>query len=129
MRISVRSLTRCVVQDGGERSSLRLVDESGEPIELDVSASDANAIATTLPLMLKGPMQDHRRQVMPLEGWRIEPTSDGSRIMMTFTADDGFEVCFSAEPEACVSLVSALNTVPGEVGVTSLPDLSMQTFR
>lgn len=113
MKISARSLTRCVVQDGGERISLRLIDDGGESIDLDVSASDANAIAATLPQMLKASLQDRYREdnlrrVMPLEGWQIEPMPDESRIMMTFTADDGFQVSFSTEPEACASLVSAL---------------------
>lgn len=113
MRITASSLSRCVVRDDGKRVSLRLVDDKGESVELDVSASDANAIAMTLPLMLKESLHEtyrekNQRQTMPLEGWQIEPTADGSQIMMTFTADDGFEICFSTEPEACASLGSAL---------------------
>ena len=48
--IQARSLTTCSVVKGGDSISLGLVDGAGQPVELKVSASDACAIAMTLPL-------------------------------------------------------------------------------
>lgn len=113
MKISARALTRCVVRKGGDSISLGLVDEDGGSVELEVSASDACAIAMTLPQLLKNSLKekyhdDSLRYVFPLDGWQVEATSDGAQVIVTLTTDGGFEVSFSTQPEICGSLGSAL---------------------
>lgn len=54
MKIETSSLGTCAVVKGGDKISLGLVDENGQPIEIKISASEACAIAMTLPSLLKG---------------------------------------------------------------------------
>ena len=113
MKIQARSLTTCSVVKGGDSISLGLVDGAGQPVELKVSASDACAIAMTLPTLLKKSLAEKYqdptlRYVFPLQTWQVETVSDGSQIIVTLTTSHGFEVCFGTRPETCRSLGTAL---------------------
>jgi hypothetical protein len=113
MKIDARGLTGCSVVEGGERISLGMVDEKGEALELKVSASDACAIAMTLPTLLNLSMKEKFRDeslryVFPLDDWKIETASDGKQIIVTLTTGQGYEVSFASPPDACRLLGSAL---------------------
>lgn len=118
MEIEARGLRNCSVMEGGERISLGMVDENGQPLELKVSASDACAIAMTLPRLLNLSMKekfrdDSVRYVFPLDDWKVETTSDGKQVIVTLTTGQGYEVSFASPPDTCRLLGSAL-TVPLE---------------
>lgn len=113
MKISASRLTRGRVQNDGESISLGLLDQNGKSFELEVSAADAGEIAVTLGQMVRDSFDKETgaspiREALPLSGWAIDATPDGTKIIMTFTADGGFEVSFVTEPAACLSLGSAL---------------------
>lgn len=115
MKINASHLTRCLVDDDGQRISLRLVDQNGEPFELALSAQDASEIAATLPQMLRASFDERARDsrvrsALPLNGWALEATPDGAQIIMTLTAESGLEFSFATEPAACASLGSALTS-------------------
>ena len=114
MKIEASSLTTCSVVDGGERIALCLVDENGEPVEIEVSASDACAIAMTLPRLVRDSLvekyrDDSLRYVFPLDDWQVEAASDGHQLILTFTTGHGFEVSFVTPRDICRSLGSALH--------------------
>lgn len=114
MKIEASSLTTCTVVNGGDSISLGLVDGFGRPVEIKVSASDACAIAMTLPgLLKKSLLEKYRdpslRYVFPLDSWQVETASDGSQVIMTLTTGTGFEVSFGSGPDTCRSLGSALH--------------------
>lgn len=114
MKIEASSLTNCSVVNGGERIALCLVDENGEPVEIEVSASDACAMAMTLPRLVRDSLvekyrDDTLRYVFPLDDWQVETASDGRQLILTFTTGHGFEVSFVTPPDTCRSLGSALH--------------------
>lgn len=114
MKIEASSLTNCSVVNGGERIALRLVDENGEPVEIEVSASDACAMAMTLPRLVRDSLvekyrDDTLRYVFPLDDWQVEAASDGRQLILTFATGHGFEVSFVTPLDTCRSLGSALH--------------------
>lgn len=114
MKIDARSLTKCSVEDDGETISLGLVDDNGQAVELKVSASDASAMAMTLPRLLKNAIQekhkdDSLRYVFPLDNWQIEAASDGKQVIVTLMTGSGFEVSFVTKPDTCRSIGIALS--------------------
>lgn len=114
MKIETSSLGTCAVVKGGDKISLGLVDENGQPIEIKISASDACAIAMTLPRLLKSSLKerycdDTLRYVFPLDQWQVEAASDGRQVILTFATGQGYEVSFSTKPEMCRTLGSALH--------------------
>lgn len=125
MKIETSALSTCSVVKGGDRISLGLVDEEGRPIEVKMSASDACAIAMTLPSLLKKSIKekyqdDSLRYVFPLDQWQVEVASDGNQVIVTLMTGHGFEVSFSTKPEMCRSLGTALQDST-EYSATSAP--------
>lgn len=113
MKIDARQLTQCRVVEGGDEISLGLIAGNGEAVELKVSASDACAMAMTLPRLLKASIKEKYRDnslryVFPLDGWQVETASDGKQVIVTLTTGNGFEVSFASNPETGRSLGSAL---------------------
>lgn len=113
MKIDARALTDCFVTEGGDAISLGLVDDNGQAVELKVSASDASAIAMTLPRLLKDSIQekykdDSLRYVFPLDDWQIEAASDGKQVIVTLMTGGGFEVSFVTKPDMCKLIGIAL---------------------
>ena len=99
---------------GGDSISLGLVDGNGQPVELEVSTSDACAMAMMLPRLLKNSIREKYRDeslryVFPLDSWQVETSSDGTQIIVTLTTGNGFEVSFTSKPATCRSLGSALS--------------------
>lgn len=113
MKIEANSLGTCAVVKGGERISLGLVDAQGRNVEIQVSASDACAIAMTLPRLLRHSLTEKYRDpslryIFPLDTWQVEAASDGRQVILTFATGGGFEVSFATRPTTCRSLGSAL---------------------
>lgn len=67
----------------------------------------------TLPRLLRTSLQTKYhdpslRYVFPLDSWKVEAASSGTQVILTFATQGGFEVSFSASPETCPLLGSAL---------------------
>lgn len=123
MKIEASSLTSCSVVKGGDSISLGLIDETGRSVEVKVSASDAGALAMTLPKLLKKSLKEKYqdpslRYVFPLDAWQVETSTDGSHLIVTLTTDGGFEVSFATRPDVCKSLGSALSDSTEAQGTT-----------
>jgi len=113
LKIETSSLGTCSIAKGGDRLSLGFVDENGRDVEIKISAVDACAIAMTLPRLLRNSLWEKYhdtslRYAFPLDTWQVEAASDGPQVILTFATGAGFEVSFSANPQTCSSLGSAL---------------------
>lgn len=113
MKIEIGSLAACGVSSGGN-IVLGLKDSAGAPVELRISPEDAHSIAMTLPNLLDSSLRqryrdDSLRYAVPLEVWKVEASSDGSEVIMTFTAMGGFAVSFATRAEMCRTLALALS--------------------
>ena len=109
MKITLRELTTCGVQPGGEALELNFVDATGTEICLQVPFDHAQAMAMTLPRLLDLALKQvtgnpQARYVFPLGRWSIETASDDNCLITTLSTEDGFEVSFGMPPEACRSL-------------------------
>lgn len=113
MKLGTCDLTRYLLDGDKNTISLCLLDQNGDPVELEMSVADASEIATAVPLMLSESfarrIRDSRiRAAIPLDGWSLESTSDGAQVIVTFTAEGGLVFSFATEPAACRSLGTAL---------------------
>lgn len=111
---------------GGDGISLRLVDQDGEAIELEVSASEARAIVMTLPQLLNNSLKekyrdDSLRYVFPLDGWQVEASPHGAQVIVTLTTGEGYEVSFAILSEIWDSLGSALRENTNYPGAGAVP--------
>lgn len=113
MKLGTCDLTRYLLDGDKNTISLCLLDQNGDPVELEMPVANASEIAAAVPLMLSEPfarrIRDSRiRAAIPLDGWPLETTSDGARVIVTFTAEGGLVFSFATGPAACRSLGTAL---------------------
>jgi hypothetical protein len=96
----------------GETLQLDFVDTRGIPITLLLPFDQARELTTSLPTLLtyalRAPTQDSNpRHVFALDRWHVEVTPD-SRLMITLTSSDGFEVSFGMTRQECLALARGL---------------------
>jgi glutamine synthetase len=113
MNIAIKSLTTCSATRDGELVELRFVDAAGCSRSLEMTFSDAQSIAMTLPRLLAGALQrltgsDQARYVFALGTWTVEPARNTESIIATLATEDGFQVSFAVPREACRGLAWAL---------------------
>ena len=109
MNFAIKSLTTCSTKDGGELVELSFVDTTGCSRTLEMTFSDAQSIAMTLPRLLTQAIkaqtgQDSARYVFPLGEWSLEGIEGSQSVILTLKTEDGFEVSFRMPPHASKSL-------------------------
>jgi hypothetical protein len=113
MNIAVKCLTTCSTKRDGELVELSFVDATGCSRSLEMTFSDAQSIAMTLPRLLADALQrqtgsDRTRYVFPLGTWSVEPARNAESVIATLATDDGFQVSFAVPQMACRGLAWAL---------------------
>jgi hypothetical protein len=113
MDIAVKCLTTCSAKRDGELIELGFVDAAGCPRSLEMTFSDAQSIAMTLPRLLADALQrqtgsDQTRYVFPLGAWSVEPARNAESVITTLATEDGFQVSFAVPRTACRGLAWAL---------------------
>jgi len=109
MKIHNAALTNCGVVQDGHAVRLDLVDDKGTEVLLELSFERAQAIAKTLPSLLTRALQTvtgnaSSHFVLTLDRWTVEQSNDGTNLLLTLAADDGYEVCIDVPREACEGL-------------------------
>ena len=109
MKIHNAELTNCGVVQDGHAVRLDLVDDKGTEVSLELSFERAQTIAKTLPSLLTRALQTmtgnaSSRFVLTLDRWTVEQSNDGTNLLLTLAADDGYEVCIDVPREACEGL-------------------------
>ena len=109
MKIHNAELTNCGVVQDGHAVRLDFVDDKGTEVSLELSFERAQAIAKTLPSLLTRALQTvtgnaSSHFVLTLDRWTVEQSNDGTNLLLTLAADDGYEVCIDVPREACEGL-------------------------
>ena len=109
MKIYNAALTRSEVVQDGHAVRLDLADDKGTEVSLELSFERAQAIAKTLPSLLTRALQTvtgnaSSHFVLTLDRWTVEQSNDGTNLLLTLAADDGYEVCIDVPREACEGL-------------------------
>jgi hypothetical protein len=103
----------CDVSPQGDRITITLPEQAGEPRKIALSFDEASALAMTLPRLLSTALRlrfsdESLRHVYALRGYKVECASDLRHLLVTLTADDGFDVAFAAKLEAVPALARDL---------------------
>ena len=109
MKICNAALTNCGLAQDGHAVRLDLADDKGTEVSLELSFERAQAIAKTLPSLLTRALQTvtgnaSSHFVLTLDRWTVEQSNDGTNLLLTLAADDGYEVCIDVPREACEGL-------------------------
>ena len=113
MKVGPHRINRYLFNNEANTISLRLLDQNGEELELELPVEDAGEIAATVPFMLSKTIARQIRSgrlpaTIPLDGWSIEASPDGTQAIITLSAGYGLDFRFEAEVAACRSLGTAL---------------------
>lgn len=103
----------CDVSPQGDRITIALPEQAGELRTIALSFDEASALAMTLPRLLSTALRrrfsdDSLRHVYALSGFKVECASDLRHLLVTMTADDGFDVAFAVKLEAVPPLAREL---------------------
>jgi hypothetical protein len=95
----------CDVSPQGDRITIALPEHAGELRTIALSFDEASALAMTLPRLLSTALRrrfsdDSLRHVYALRGYKVECASDLRHLLVTLTADDGFDVAFAVKLQA-----------------------------
>ncbi|MGO4741640.1 hypothetical protein AB4099_34400 [Bosea sp. 2KB_26] len=90
----------CDVSPQGDRITIALPEHAGELRKIELSFDEASGLAMTLPRLLSMALRrrfsdDSLRHVYALRGYKVECASDLRHLLVTLTADDGFDVAFA----------------------------------
>ena len=97
-RIVAESLTTFEIAPDGSSFSLHVRDADGRPGALVLPADCLRQLVMTMPRIAAQALRaqyrdDTLRLAYPLKGWKLE-ASTGGGVILTMTADDGFDVSF-----------------------------------
>jgi hypothetical protein len=114
MRIDKSSALIGRVAASGDTLQADFTGASGNPVSVLLPFDQAKELTTFLPKLLTDALRlrtqnDEARFVFALDKWKIEITSD-SRLTVTMTSPDGFEVSFGMAHQECLALARALRT-------------------
>ena len=120
MKICGAALTNCGVVQDGHAVRLDFVDDKGNEVSLELSFERAQAIAKTLPSLLTQALQAatgdaSSRFTLTLDRWTVEQSNDGTGLLLTLAAGDGYEVCINVPTEACRGLGLVVASYKGAV--------------
>jgi hypothetical protein len=120
MKIYSAALTNGGVVQDGHAVRLDFVDDKGTEVSLELSFERAQAIAKTLPSLLTQALQAmtgdaSSRFVLTLDRWTVEQSNDGTGLLLTLAAGDGYEVCIDVPTEACRGLGLVVASYKGAV--------------
>jgi hypothetical protein len=101
--VVVIALTSCQVSDDGEEIRLSVRDNSGAPLDLQISAEQAGSLAMTLPKLISTALKARYRDptlrlVYPLTDYSLEGAEGSQDRILSLKTTDGFEVSFSVTP-------------------------------
>jgi hypothetical protein len=105
----------CAVSPEGDRIIIALPDKSGASREIALSFDEASALAMTLPKLLSAALRlqyadDSLRHVYPLRGYAVECALDRRHLLVSLSADQGYDVVFAIGLAIVPSLVRALSS-------------------
>jgi hypothetical protein len=92
----------CNVSPDGDKITIAVREKSGTAQEITLSFNDANALAMTLPRLLKVAMNRKfadasLRNVYPVREYIVECASDLNTVLLTVSGRDGFDVVFGLD--------------------------------
>src|SRR5262249_36086905 len=105
----------CTVSSDGDSITLTLPDKHGKARELVLTFDEASSLAMTLPRLLKMALRQKYsdgalRHVYPLREYAVECASDFRHLIVTLTADAGFDVVFAIKIETATAIARELAT-------------------
>lgn len=103
----------CAVSPDGGSISLTLPDKNGKWREVVLTFDEASSLAMTLPRLLQMALRQRHsdraaRHVYPLHGYGVECASDLRHLIVTLTADSGFDILFAINLETAAAIASDL---------------------
>ena len=103
----------CTVSSDGDSITLTLPDKHGRACELVLTFDEASSLAMTLPRLLKMALRQKYsdsalRHVYPLREYVVECASDFRHLIVTLTADGGFDIVFAIEVETAIGMAREL---------------------
>jgi len=128
--VRVAALTTCEAAEGGARLRLRMLDEAGRELTLELAAGLASSLLLTLPHLMEKCLQQLRgsatRLVFPLRGWMLESSAETGDFILSLQTPDGFKVAFAVPAGDARALAEALDAhgAPATVGLPASPALN-----
>jgi hypothetical protein len=105
----------CAVSPDGVSISLTVPNKDGKRCEVVLTFDEASSLAMTLPRLLKMALRRRYsdralRHVYPLRDYGVECASDLRHLLLTLTANGGFDIVFAVNLEAAAAIARDLTT-------------------
>jgi hypothetical protein len=104
------TLTSFEIAPDGSTVSIHVADQDSRPGSLVLSADCLGPLMLSLPEMSQQVLQrryrdDSLRLIYPVGNWRLEASTELSRLILTLSIGDGFTMAFALEPDqlACIA--------------------------
>jgi hypothetical protein len=99
----------CAVSPDGGSISLALPNKDGKRCEVVLTFDEASSLAMTLPRLLKMALRRRYsdralRHVYPLLDYGVECASDLRHLLLTLTANGGFDIVFAVSLETAAAI-------------------------
>jgi len=103
----------CAVSPDGGSISLTLPNKHGKRCEVVLTFDEASSLAMTLPRLLKMALRRRYsdsalRHLYPLRDYGVECASDLRHLIVTLTADGGFDIVFAINLETVAAIARDL---------------------
>jgi len=119
--VRIAALTTCEAAQGGEKLRLRMLDESGREVELELPARLASSLLLTLPHLMERCLQqlrgDATRLVFPMGCWKLESAAETRDFILSMQTPDGFKVAVAVSSDDARALAEALQAHSGPATV------------
>jgi hypothetical protein len=98
--INGKMLTTFEVASDGSTISINVTDQNSRPGSLVLPAECLRQMMMTLPEMAQQALERRYRDpslriTYPVSSWRLEASTDSSKLILTLSTDDGFSVSFA----------------------------------
>jgi hypothetical protein len=117
----------CAVSPDGGSISLTVPNKDGKRCEVVLTFDEASSLAMTLPRLLKMALRRRYsdralRHVYPLREYGVGCASDLRHLLLTLTANDGFDIVFAVNLEAAAAIARNL-TINTRLLIEAQPSL------
>jgi hypothetical protein len=115
----VIALATFEVAEDGQAVRLKLRERSGQEVAIQLPLSCLTSLIMTLPAIqtqaLRAAHQDPSLRVAyPAERWTLERAAEDGCLLLTLMTPDGFQVCFSLDPDAVADMARTVESAGGQ---------------
>lgn len=111
--LKVAGLTKVWVAEDGSECRLEMKTQEGDDGIVDLPFDSLSSLMMTLPAVASSALRRRFRDpgmrvAFPLDSWRVERASDGTKVMLTLSTTDGFEVTFSCSEDCLLKMAELI---------------------